>query len=156
MSFYDIEEMEKIFVGRKVRRVGLNLGKDLLVLELYDSSPVLLSAYGDCCSLSWFEHINGTIFLEGAVIQSVEGVYMSHKDAGPDQDKDECNYIKVYGYKIRTDKGIFEIEMRNSSNGYYGGNIEVYQKDGNSSTGWRSTTFDDKIRDETFKDLEDY
>ncbi len=33
-------------------------------------------------------------------------------------------YLQQYFYEIVTDKGSFTLEMRNESNGYYGGSME--------------------------------
>lgn len=35
----------------------------------------------------------------------------------------EDEYLQFYGFKIQTQKGDVVIEYRNSSNGYYGGNL---------------------------------
>lgn len=37
--------------------------------------------------------------------------------------------IQFYGFSIKTDRGDIEIDYRNSSNGYYGGNLSFDDRD---------------------------
>lgn len=75
---------------------------------------------GECCSSSWFEHISGIEFLVGHTIRKTENIEMNFVTA-EDEKGHEC--LRQYGYRFTTDRGYFEIDMRNSSNGYYGGYI---------------------------------
>ena len=79
-----------------------------------------LNAYGDCCSYSWFEHFDGQENLINAKITKVD-----HKDMGDSFEDNHSSYIQCYFTTIHTTKGYVDIEMRNSSNGYYGGYIEL-------------------------------
>lgn len=107
-------------VGRRV--VVVRGGRDVLSFET-DRGVFAFEAEGDCCSHSWFEHITGISTLLGEVVLAVRTVDMEEptddsyeKEHGM---KPDC--LKAYGYQIDTKRGTFEIEMRNHSNGYYGG-----------------------------------
>lgn len=77
-------------------------------------------AVGDCCSESWFYHVLGADVLINARVLDVKEIPMGQADDGYSrQDSDQ-----LYCIKITTDKGMADIEFRNSSNGYYGGWIE--------------------------------
>ena len=78
-------------------------------------------AEADCCSMSWIEHFDFEDIIGGKLL----GIRMRRvgydellPTAFPDfqQEADE----QVF-YELITDKGAATIEMRNSSNGYYGG-----------------------------------
>lgn len=74
-------------------------------------------------SESWIEHISMPFYKELFVVNSVEEVLTSNV-IGTRQEKDI-----IYSYKFRMNDNSysrFEIEMRNSSNGYYGGSMEQY------------------------------
>ncbi len=111
----------KDLIGRTVISVYINSDKDLLRFNFTDGS-LFLSATGDCCSTSWYEHISGLDWLIGSPIVSAEEIEM------PNAKGNEYELVQCYGYKLKTDKGIFEIEMRNESNGYYGGSMEIHEK----------------------------
>jgi hypothetical protein len=78
-------------------------------------------AVGDCCSSSWFENISGYNNLIGSQILKTDYIDINVARI-ENSDYGEC--IQVYGYKVVGDHGDFLIEMRNSSNGYYGGYIK--------------------------------
>lgn len=93
-----------------------------------DKGFINFQAEGDCCSHSWFEHFEGVDSLVGATVKNIEEI--SLENVGIKSEDWEC--IRVYGYKITTDKGYAQIEMRNSSNGYYGGYIIVSSEQSSS------------------------
>ena len=110
-------------VGRRIAKVYRNETKDHLRFVVADSSggEVHFEMVGDCCSSSWIEHMSGVCFLIGAIIAEVTpGTEVETIDNHPEHD---C--LRFYNYNIRTDKGICAVEMRNSSNGYYGGSIDL-------------------------------
>lgn len=100
-------------------------------LVFYLKSPrlekVIYTAIGDCCSESFFHSIEGISFLRNCkVLQVIE--HPDKEIANSYQEADE-----LYGYTLIvlcTYEGQpiapqrVEIEFRNSSNGYYGGELE--------------------------------
>lgn len=88
------------------------------ILILFNESPLLLgiSAYGDCCSNSYFVNIN--IPLNEAITLPDEIESGEVMDANPhDPDPD---YIQYHKYTL----GTGSLLMHNSSNGYYDGWVE--------------------------------
>lgn len=73
----------------------------------------------DCCSYSWFESINNPENLIDARVIGIEEKDEDYEEENFKEDSDEV--IKIYGYTLKTYKGYTDIEFRNSSNGYYGG-----------------------------------
>lgn len=102
-------------VGKKV--LSIFGDKDTLCFKT-DAGIFTYGCEGDCCSSSWFEHVSGVAQLVGHTVATEEEISM------PDIPKEQQREEDVaYGYQLITDKGHFLIEMRNSSNGYYGGYI---------------------------------
>lgn len=102
------------------RIIGIRKSPDATVLS-FDTTDgaVCYRAEGDCCSESWFNHMTGVGFLLGRMVTRVEALPEETAD-GTRQEEDT-----VYGWHIHTPEGTTSIEMRNSSNGYYGGWAEV-------------------------------
>jgi hypothetical protein len=108
-------------VGRRVIDVRISPDKTVIAFK-FDVSALVIQAVGDCCSESWFEHISGLEYLLAAVVRDI------------DVNDDESEVVPVtpgrqeveraYSYSIYTERGTCQIEMRNSSNGYYGGYLE--------------------------------
>ena len=115
------ESYEKEFtalIGRRINSVSIDDEKQTIVFTT-DKGPVVYSAYGDCCSHSWFEHLTGTDVLAGEIVNKVVNRPM------PESNEIDSETIRYYGWTLETSKGRFDIEMRNSSNGYYGGSVHV-------------------------------
>lgn len=87
-----------------------------------DKGRLVMSAEGDCCSTSWFESVD-VDNVAGATVTAFESA------AGPALTPEEergHDCLKNYFGMVTTSKGRILWEMRNSSNGYYGGYI-TYQ-----------------------------
>jgi len=93
---------------------------------------------GDCCSESWIEHYE--LPSVGETIVNIIELEISNEEAITlhcleenesneivDEEGREHECLQFYFYCILTDKGNYKIEMRNSSNGYYGGSLEVQE-----------------------------
>lgn len=83
-----------------------------------DEGDVICKVDADCCSHTWVENIELPAGGFPAKVLSAEDVNMP--DLGSPE---EYDVIAYYGFKITTDKGEILIDYRNSSNGYYGGNL---------------------------------
>ena len=112
----------KTLEGKTVRAILINHEKDLIRL-ICDGPALFLSATGDCCSRSWFEHMTGVEALIGHAINAViERPMPGDKEETPDR------VIRFYGWTLETSRGRCDIEMRNESNGWYGGDCIVSEK----------------------------
>ena len=109
-------------VGKKIICLRINEDQSVLAFET-DMGVVAYYAYGDCCSESWFADIAGVSALIGGIVNSVEEVGMNEYNINDGRCRQEED--SAYGYKITTDKGYADIVFRNSSNGYYGGYLEL-------------------------------
>lgn len=100
---------------------------DYLRFLTSDGGYVAYAAEGDCCSRSWFNHLSGLDALLGQTVIAVQVKPMSEiPGTGDGWESDE---LKIYGWTLTTPRGYVDLEMRNSSNGYYGGSIERLDSD---------------------------
>lgn len=112
----------KELIGKKITGLRINEDQSLLVFDT-DQGPVGYVAEGDCCSESWFADITGVSALLGGTVQMVSEVDLDDYNVNDGRTRQE--YDEVYGYKLTTDKGYADIVFRNSSNGFYGGALEL-------------------------------
>lgn len=112
-------DIEKL-IGLEAKSVKVSDDKEEIEIALKDGRIATLKAWGDCCSNSWFEHIENIDVLIG---NEIVGVIEREMPDG--RQADDCEWVEFYGWSIQTQKGSCDIEMRNMSNGYYGGNVEL-------------------------------
>lgn len=110
-------------VGKSVRGLRINADKDVIALELADGATLYLAAVGGCCSRSWFEHLNGISALLDTPILRVVDKPMPEATEQAGEYGDE--HTQYYGWTLETANGRCDLEMRNASNGYYGGEVIV-------------------------------
>ncbi len=98
------------------------LSVDVITITLEtETSTITMIAVGECCSHSWVEHFDS--IPTGETIKSVITKEVERID-----DDAEHDCLQKYFYEIVTDKGSYTIEMRNSSNGYYGGEFDIKEE----------------------------
>lgn len=114
--------MANPLIGKTVVSVDLARDKKAIRFNLADGGSVTAYADGDCCSDTWIESLDAPDNLIGTVAVA-ESLDMSRPDIDRDGD-----VTAFYGFKIVTEKGDCVIDYRNSSNGYYGGNL-VWDKE---------------------------
>lgn len=121
MGYMDTFKLEGI-IGQRIVAVELDGSDDVLRITTDKGTYVLVSE-GDCCSESWFdkEHMEGVDLVLGQVVTGYE--VRPEYEPADDRTRQECD--KAYGAEIQTAAGSFVFEMRNSSNGYYGGSWEA-------------------------------
>ena len=109
-------------IGKTVTGLRVNEDQSILAFDHPDGTSTSYATYGDCCSETWFADITGVSALLGGKVLEVENVELpTVEDKRTRQEHDE-----FYGVKLRTDKGLADIVYRNSSNGYYGGSIDLH------------------------------
>lgn len=118
----------KELLNKIIVKVELSEDRETFCFTDADGIRYFYNAYGDCCSSSWFSNITGIKNLLGQKIISVidreeftdeeqkeaEAEYAKENDYGPES-------LALYGIILKTDKGSCDVEFRNESNGYYGG-----------------------------------
>jgi hypothetical protein len=109
--------MENPMIGKTI--LAMKIAEDRkAILFVTDAGDVIAKTDGDCCSNSWVENIETPAMGFPAKVLAIEDLNMP--DLGQPVEYDVLAY---YGCKVSTDKGDFVIDYRNSSNGYYGGNL---------------------------------
>lgn len=108
-----------VLIGKTITMVTASL--DLELMEFFDVSGEVFrfSTVIDCCNSVWFNHVSG---LDSLIKSTVLEVRQSqwNEVATTEQEEDTAcfwTFITTHGY--------FDLEVRNSSNGYYGGGIEL-------------------------------
>lgn len=109
--------MAHILQGKTITDIKIADDKQAIKF-ITTEGEVIAKCDGDCCSSTWVESIELPVNGFPATVTSAEDVDMP--DLGSPDDYDVIAY---YGFKIQTDKGDILIDYRNSSNGYYGGNL---------------------------------
>lgn len=95
----------------------------------------------DCCSETWFADITGAASAYGGVITGARLLDLPE----PNDNRTRQEFDEQYGLEIQTTKGIVSIVYRNSSNGYYGGWVEMCTPEWmeSSAGNWRLIDDDD-------------
>jgi len=121
----------KELIGKKIVKVEIDSKQQHYLRFTTDTGEQLVYlADGDCCSESWFYSVSGLDCLLGQIVTAVEQINMGEiaEDGKSRQESDE-----LYSVKLTTGRGVADVEFRNSSNGYYGGNVEFCDAEN-----WRS------------------
>lgn len=120
-----MEKTIERLVGKVVLKIYMN--EDFLKFET-DQGNVVFEVDGDCCSHSYFHDFIGVkkLLENGTVLSAKEISLELSEDEQKKLDSDED--IKVYGFEIVTGHPQFGeqtsvFSFRNSSNGYYGGDM---------------------------------
>lgn len=105
-------------IGKEIKTVYISVDKSIIRFIDNENNIFDLKALGDCCSESWFEHVSlpyAGVFGLGKIekMEELDRVCLPY---GIKQESDA-----LYGIKIIGEDNEMLIEMRNSSNGYYGG-----------------------------------
>lgn len=109
-------------VGTTIEGVSISKDRRVVRFSLRGRAPMAFLAEADCCSASWVEEFDFTAITGGTVVRvdvkDVCGDGRLLATAYPDYQQE---VDAAYFYEIVTDRGSATLEMRNSSNGYYGG-----------------------------------
>jgi hypothetical protein len=136
----------KELLNKIIYKIYISNDKRYLSFQTNDGE-INFFAYGDCCSESWFNHICGIHpYLINAnkcygQVKSIEQTSDFKTLPSTKQDVDQICFTK-----IRTQHCYIDIELRNSSNGYYNGSID-YDK--------RSRSQIEKDKKVTFSELKE-
>ena len=125
------DDVSPTLKGLRVVEAQVSIDKTLVRLQDAEGRVVWLSAVGDCCSNSWFEHIDGmappfTLTEEPEFDRWMEPKKEVRDWNNPDDSGKDV--LKIYAIKFKTNRGRASLELRNASNGYYGGTVEVSEE----------------------------
>jgi len=111
--------MDARLVGTTIYRVLLSTDKETIVFDT-DQGYIGYATQNDCCNEVWINHADGTEALENAFVFNVEeSSWGDWSQVRPTRQEEEEQAF----WTILTNKGRCKIEVRNSSNGYYGGQV---------------------------------
>ena len=104
-------------VGKTIVAVFLAADKKALKFEFSDGATQEAWCDGDCCSDTWIESLSLPAGGLPAKIMAVNDLPLREKEA------EHGDLTQIYGLKITTPAGYLDLDFRNTSNGYYGGNL---------------------------------
>ena len=107
----------KRLIGARLDSIDLSADKVTVTLKT-DRGVMRMEAEGDCCSRSWFAVVEPDDWALGHKVTAFD---FNDIDAVEQQDGE----LKIYFGTIKTETGRIDMEMRNASNGYYGGTVVV-------------------------------
>lgn len=136
----------------EARIVGLDVGPDEAMLRFRTTDGnVYAIAEGDCCSQSWFADIVGIDELVNAIVTHVA---FDPMEPEPPQDA-RCRqeHDRFYGFIFKTTRGSCRFVFRNSSNGYYGGQVDFMRVGSEAVSTFSRRKLDDADVDVEWRDL---
>jgi hypothetical protein len=116
--------MANPLIGKTIDKVFLAKDKGAIRFVLDNGTDIIARADGDCCSRSWIENVENAEALIGKPVIEATDVDLDKEDGEIDYE-----VIRYYGFNISTLGGTCKIDYRNSSNGYYGGNLSWGEDD---------------------------
>lgn len=153
---YEYDDVRRELTGKTVTKVEVGEDGEFLRFTLNDGSQPTFFAYGDCCSHTWVQEVRGVTSLLNREVRRIEiktTKNLPSRNDGKDMDDDDWEWgedcVQEYGYTFYTDAGYFDIVYRNSSNGYYGGSLDLFNEDSlwldtpDENTVWHEVTSDD-------------
>lgn len=105
-------------IGKTVAALSINDDQSVLVVT-HDQGRCVYTTWADCCSETWIADILGVCNLIGQKVVAAEDVELEDVDDG----RTRQEYDQFFGIRLTTTRGYVDIVYRNSSNGYYGGDL---------------------------------
>ena len=124
----------KELLDQKITNIYLSKGARSIIFKNDEGIYTKYLAEGDCFSDSWINDLVNPECLFGSTILKVEHIniddVMDRKASvqPSEEELSEHECLQVYAIKFTTSKGYFDLVFRNSSNGYYGGWMELDAK----------------------------
>jgi hypothetical protein len=106
--------------GRILLGATISPDQTNLTLLLDGGTIATFEVDGDCCSVSWIEHVTYPQF--GGQILDITEPELPPPD-GFVEEPNDYSVIRYYHTAIQTTRDELIVEYRNSSNGYYGGEM---------------------------------
>lgn len=115
------------FIGRTVSKLELSDDRVYLRFTMADGQPIVYRADGDCCSFSWVYEVCGVKSLLGYEVRTAKDAEFDPPAGAVNEEgnppEDEYEVLADYSAGMTTDRGYFDVYFRNTSNGYYGGEL---------------------------------
>ena len=110
--------MGNSLINKTIVEVKIADDKEAMLFVTDKGERLIVRVDADCCSHTWIESVEMPSLGLPFVILSCEDLHIDKESEWVDY-----VYVQFYGAKIVTTKGELVIDYRNSSNGYYGGNV---------------------------------
>jgi hypothetical protein len=119
----------KNLIGERINSIFLREDNERIIFRTVDGKEFKYYTSGDCCNTVWINHVTGVSVLgEGNTFDILRGALVTgseDKGWGDNRsDENEYDVIQDGFFTLITDRGYIDFEVRNSHNGYYGGNFE--------------------------------
>lgn len=118
-------------VGYTITAIFKNAGDNGLRFSTKEGQDFIFHTEGDCCNDVFMYHMSGVKNLIGSMVLFVEDKdWVSVADTTT-QEVEEASF-----YTIQSSNGYFDLEVRNSHNGYYGGTFMMWNPSHNWMEKW--------------------
>lgn len=117
-----MREKKHDLFGGTIVAIHLASDREAIKFTLADGREVVARCDGDCCSHTWIEDVFDPEAALGEVTKAEDIDLPAEWQTKTKTDNYE-EEMAYYGFAIETPKGRCTIAYRNSSNGYYGGNL---------------------------------
>ena len=114
-------------IGKRIRNIKLDADNQRYLLFETDSDHIVFEAVTPDWSesISWFADIIGVEEVLNQSIVSIVDIEMDKRVKFDNRTKEGYTFDDFYGVKIKSNRGICDIIYRNSSYGFYGGDLKV-------------------------------
>lgn len=141
--------MSHILDGKTITAIEIASDKEALRFHVEGGEPIVARCDADCCSHTFIETVEMPALGLPAKVLKADDLDIEKDDIS--NDEHEC--LRFYGFKIETDKGDIVIDYRNSSNGYYGGNLYWPKEDPKEYSHFYGGVHGQNVSNEEWKSL---
>lgn len=113
--------MDKL-TGKTITALYINKDQSALKVQTTDGE-LIYKTYGECCSETWIADILGVDALLNSQVVRVEDIALPKYNINDGRCRQKEDL--VYCYRITTSRGVCDVIFRNSSNGHYGGWLDL-------------------------------
>ena len=125
-SDMEIVKLSKKITNSKIKYVKLT--ETQIFIEFFETNKyIILKAIGDCCSYSYFE-FNNESFMSSLLNKYIKEIIIGNELDSDGTYEENGGCLKISPITIITNDGNVNFELKNSSNGYYSGWLEVKEK----------------------------
>lgn len=111
--------------GSVILTIDISYSHDVIVFET-DKGIFAYRTYAECCSDTWINHFTNVKDLYHQEVDHVEKLILDTIDASNSEFSGRQDSERIYGIRFHMKSGrVPELEFRNASNGYYGGDLEL-------------------------------
>lgn len=118
-----MDDRQNVLVGKTITGISLADDRGAIKFDIQGEDPIIARCDGDCCSNTWVEDVIDPQAVVGHVVTKAEDIDLPEHLCGPTKTNYGEEEMQYYGFLIETANGRCTIAYRNSSNGYYGGNL---------------------------------